>query len=85
MRVTTEAPPRVVIADDQTLFRSGLARLLELDQRVEVVGQAANGQEALDLVAKVHPNIVLMDIKMPMLDGVEATSRITREYPMSRC
>jgi len=81
MTVTTEAPPRVVIADDQTLFRSGLARLLDLDERVEVVGQAANGQEAMDLVAKLHPNIVLMDIKMPGVDGVEATSRITREHP----
>jgi DNA-binding NarL/FixJ family response regulator len=81
MTVTTEAPPRVVIADDQTVFRFGLALLLDLDERVEVVGQAANGQEALELVARMHPDIVLMDVEMPGLNGLEATSRITREYP----
>jgi DNA-binding NarL/FixJ family response regulator len=81
MTVTTEAPPRVVIADDQTVFRFGLALLLDLDERVEVVGQAANGEEALELVARMHPDIVLMDVEMPGLNGLEATSRITREYP----
>ena len=81
MTATIEASPRVVIADDQTLFRSGLGSLLDMDERVEVVGQAADGQEALEMVAKLHPNIVLMDIKMPRVDGVEATSRITAEHP----
>ncbi len=76
-----ETVPRVVIADDQPQFRSGLARLLQLDKRVEVVGQAENGQEALDLVARTRPDIVLMDIDMPVLDGVVATSRIARDYP----
>lgn len=76
-----EAVPRVVIADDQAQFRSGLAFLLDLDRRVEVVGQAANGQEALDQVVTTRPDIVLMDIEMPVLDGVGATSRIARDHP----
>lgn len=75
------AVPRVVIADDQWEFRSRLARQLDQDQRVTVIGQAANGQEALELVASTHPDVVLMDVKMPVMDGVEVTSRITRDYP----
>ncbi|MFZ0218571.1 MAG: response regulator transcription factor [Candidatus Dormiibacterota bacterium] len=81
MSVAIAAPPRVMVVDDQTLFRSGLVRLLEMDERVEVVGQAADGRQALEMVAKLQPNIVLMDIKMPNVDGVEATARITEEHP----
>jgi len=64
---------RVLIADDQTLFRVGLARLLEEDERVKIVGQAGDGAEAVKLAGSLKPDVVLMDLKMPNLDGIEAT------------
>jgi DNA-binding NarL/FixJ family response regulator len=73
--------PRVLIVDDQLLFRSGLAGLLQADGRVELVGQAANGREAVEAVALLKPDVVLMDVKMPDLDGVEATRQITSGHP----
>lgn len=79
--MTAARVPRVLIADDQTLFRSGLARLLEEDSRLQVVGEAVDGEDAVEQAAAVAPDVVLMDLKMPKLDGVGATQRITAEHP----
>jgi DNA-binding NarL/FixJ family response regulator len=80
MTVATRAV-RVLIADDQTLFRAGLARLLNEDPRVEVIGQANDGADAAKQAAKLKPDVVLMDLKMPNLDGIEATRQIIEADP----
>jgi DNA-binding NarL/FixJ family response regulator len=72
---------RIIIADDQTAVRDGLAIMLDLLADVTVVASAANGQEALDLVAKHHPDVALLDLHMPVLDGIETTRRITEAFP----
>jgi DNA-binding NarL/FixJ family response regulator len=78
---TATRAARVLIADDQTLFRTGLARLLDEDPRVEVVGQAVDGADAVKAVATAKPDVILMDLKMPNLDGAEATRQIVAEHP----
>jgi DNA-binding NarL/FixJ family response regulator len=80
--VVTEARvARVLIADDQTLFRRGLARLLEEDPRIALVGQATDGHDAVQKTAALSPDVVLMDLRMPGLDGAEATQQILRDHP----
>jgi DNA-binding NarL/FixJ family response regulator len=74
-------PIRVVVADDQQVVREGLEALLGLIDGVEVVGAAANGEAAVELVAGGNVDVVLMDLRMPVLDGTEATARITAEFP----
>ncbi len=72
---------KVLIADDQTLFREGIKDLLENERIVEVVGEAADGHEAVRLAKKLRPDVILMDIKLPHLDGVAATRQIRKECP----
>ncbi|SCF63788.1 Response regulator receiver domain-containing protein [Streptomyces sp. Ncost-T6T-2b] len=70
-------PIRAVIADDQMMVRQGFTVLLNAEPDIEVVGQAVNGLDAIDKVAELAPDVVLMDIRMPELGGIEATRRIT--------
>ena len=77
----TREPIRVVVAEDSTTARHLLVALLGEDPDIEVVGEAANGQEAVDLTRRLRPSIVLMDITMPIMDGFEATKRIMIEAP----
>jgi DNA-binding NarL/FixJ family response regulator len=75
---------RVVVADDQTVVREGLITLLGTMSGIEVVGAAADGEEAVSLVAEHTPDVVLMDLRMPRVDGVEATKRIRAEHPATQ-
>ena len=75
------APLRLVIADDQASVRQGLVLLLNAVPDIEVVGAAADGEQALDLVAEHHPDAILLDLHMPVLDGIGAIRRLTAEHP----
>jgi DNA-binding NarL/FixJ family response regulator len=75
---------RVAVADDQRLVREGLMTMLRLMPEVELIGAAADGEQALALVAEQGPDIVLMDLRMPRCDGVEATARIREAHPRTR-
>lgn len=75
---------RVLLVDDQALFREGLSTLLSLHEDIEVVGEAANGQDALTAAAALRPDVVLMDLRMPVLDGVAATRELNRRHPDGR-
>jgi DNA-binding NarL/FixJ family response regulator len=75
---------RVLVADDQPIFTKMLEAVLAGDDRVEVVGHAANGQQALELAAELAPDVILMDISMPVMDGLEATRRLAEVAPSAR-
>jgi DNA-binding NarL/FixJ family response regulator len=78
---STPAPLRVVVADDQASVREGLVLLLDALPDITVVGAAADGAQALELVAEHRPDAILLDLRMPVLDGIGATRRLTAEHP----
>lgn len=78
------SPVRVLLVDDQALFREGLRQLLSVQPDLEVVGEAANGEEAVRSVKTLQPRVVLMDLRMPVLGGVEATRRLHQLDPQCR-
>ena len=75
---------RVLLADDQALFREGLETLLSVHKDIQVIGQAVNGQETVDLAMKLHPDVILMDMQMPVLNGIGATRRLKQSLPDCR-
>ncbi|MEN6436696.1 MAG: response regulator transcription factor [Anaerolineaceae bacterium] len=75
---------RIVIVDDHEVVRIGLRALLAQNSQFEVIGEAANAKDALELVSRLNPDIVLMDIRLPGISGIEACEQITRDYPQSK-
>ena len=84
MPQTAEQDVRTLVVDDQLLMREGLASLLSIQDGIEVVGTASNGQEALEQARQLHPDVILMDVRMPVMDGVAATALIRQQLPASQ-
>jgi DNA-binding NarL/FixJ family response regulator len=74
-------PIKVVVADDHTLFRKGIASLLNQDGRITVIGEAADAREAIQLVQSLRPDVVILDVKMPKMNGIDAAREITQRFP----
>ena len=83
---TSDTKPRIrlLLVDDHQIVREGLVGLLEQEDDIEVVGQASDGELAVEMVRKLQPDVVIMDISMPRLNGIEATRRIVSEFPNIR-
>jgi DNA-binding NarL/FixJ family response regulator len=75
---------KVLVVDDHTIVRDGICALLALAGDIEVVGEATNGNEALNKISEINPDVVLMDIAMPIMGGLEATRRISKEFPRTK-
>jgi DNA-binding NarL/FixJ family response regulator len=84
LRAGSARPVRVLLADDHVLLRQSLRLLLEMHKEIEVVGEVDNGRDAIDAAAQLQPDVVLMDMRMPSLNGVEATRQIRKRAPSSR-
>ena len=78
---TPDPPLRIVVADDQASVREGLAAMLGMLPGIEVVAAVADGEQAVEAVAALHPDVILLDLRMPVLDGVEAARRLAEQYP----
>src|SRR5215467_477134 len=75
------SPVRVLVVDDQQLMREGIASLLRIQDGIEIIGTAANGQEALEQAVSMKPDVILMDVRMPVIDGVMATEQVRHQVP----
>lgn len=75
---------QIIIVDDHSMVRQGIKILLEQFEGIHVIGEAANGLEAIELVEQLQPDVILMDLTMPVMDGIEATNKITARYPNQR-
>jgi len=75
---------KVLLVDDQSLIRQGLKALLELEPDIEIVGEAENGEQAINLVAQLQPDVILLDIRMPIMDGVAATREIKKRFAKTK-
>jgi DNA-binding NarL/FixJ family response regulator len=82
--MTDRTPIRILLVDDQQLIRMGFRMVLEAEPEFSVVGEAANGAEAIEAVRELAPDVVLMDVRMPRLDGIAATTQIVQTHPASR-
>lgn len=82
--MSAEPAIRVLVADDQELVRRGFVALLDAEDGIDVVGEAANGSEAYERAIESRPDVILMDVRMPLLDGIDATARITADDRLSR-
>ncbi|MFL7891571.1 MAG: response regulator [Anaerolineales bacterium] len=77
-------PIRILLADDHRILREGIRALIEVQEDMQVVGEAEDGQETLKMVSQLNPDVVVMDIAMPLLNGLEATRQIRRDYPQAK-